>query len=318
VNANEIAVSEGVSDLVKRLIAAGIAAFLVSASLAAALDAESAGGGAACQAPPGPAPALGSIISSFVLVPKSTDPATYGIYRDASYVYAVKYDPPNYFIEKYTPAGSSISTIPCPGFRLGYPRDEDHTHLGSGYLCVVAGYANQVQIISTSTGSTVRSWTPNPKGKPFSMNITWDGTHYYFNGPEDKGLFYRYTSTGAPAGTWTASGWPASMWACGGVGFAKSALGKSGRYLVCTSYGSWEPGCIINLDNGSCVSTFATWRTNSQGLTVGPGAPSSYGETAWMCWYNFGGAYKMALQVDLEGIIAVTPASIGKIKAIYR
>jgi hypothetical protein len=304
--------------MVKGIILAGVVAFSVTTPAASALDAESAGGAAAPSAPPGPAPGLGSIISSFVLCRTSEDPATYGLYRDASYVYAVKGIVGTRYVYKYTPAGSLVSTTACPGFTLGYPRDEDHTHLGAGYLCVVAGYVNQVQIIHISSGSTVQSWTPNPKGKPYSMNITWDGTHYYFNGAEDKNLFYRYTAAGAPAGTWTATGWPSSMWACGGVGFARSAAGQSGRYLVCTSFGSWEPGCVLNMADGSCVSTFATWRTNSQGLTVGPGAPRSYGDTAWICWYNFGGAFKMALQVDIGSTVSVAPASIGKVKAIYR
>jgi hypothetical protein len=301
-----------------KTIIAICAAACVAASAAATVGPESGPGGAQLQAPPGGNPVLGSIISSFVLCASAQDPATYGLYRGASYVYAVKGTAATRDLYKYTPAGSLVSTMNCPGFALGYPRDEDHTHLGSGYLCVVAGYAQEIRILSTSTGGTVSSWRPDPKGNPFTMNITWDGTYYYVNGPEDKGLFYRYTSAGTKAGTWTATGYPATMGFLGGVGFARSALGESGRYLVCVSYGSHEPGAIIDLGNGSCVSTFGTWQTNGQGLTVGPGYPGSYGETAWMCWYNFGGAYKMALQVDLEGLISVTPASLGRVKALYR
>ena len=301
-----------------KTIIAICAAACVAAPAAAADGLESGTDGARLQGPPAPNPLLGSIISSFVLCPTAQDPATYGLYRGGSYVWAVKAIDATRVLYKYTPEGSLVSTIPCPGFTLGYPRDEDHTHLGSGYLCVVAGYAQQIQIISTSTGATVQSWTPDPRGTPFTMNVTWDGTHYYVNGPEDKGLFYRYTSAGAKAGTWTAGGYPLTMGFLGGVGYAKSALGESGRYLVCVSYGSHEPGCIIDMANGGCVSTFTTWLRNGQGLTVGPGYPASYGETAWMCWYDFGGAYKMALQVDLEALISVTPASVGRIKALYR
>jgi hypothetical protein len=301
-----------------KTIIAICAAACIAASAAATVGLESGTPGARLQAPPAPNPVLGSIISSFVLCATSEDPATFGLYRDASYVYAVKGALATRELYKYTPEGSLVSTMTCPGFTLGYPRDEDHTHLGAGYLCVVAGYAQEIRILSTSTGATVSSWTPDPRGTPFTMNITWDGTYYYVNGPEDKGLFQRYTSSGAKAGTWTATGYPSTMGFLGGVGFARSALGESGRYLVCVSYGSWEPGSIIDMADGSCVSTFTTWQQNGQGLTVGPGHPGSFGETAWMCWYNFGGAYKMALQVDVEALISVTPASVGKIKALYR
>jgi len=183
----------------------------------------------------------------------------------------------------------------------------------------VAGYNyNQIRIINIANGSTVQSWTPSPAGGGYSMNITWDGTYYYFNGYTNRGLFYRYTTAGTAAGTWNATGWPGSMTSCGGAGFAKAAVGQSGRYLVCDSFGANQPACIINMANGSLVRTFSTWRNNGQGLTVGAGYPTSYGETAWICWYNFGGVYKMALQVDIGGATAITPTSIGKVKAIYR
>ena len=125
-------------------------------------------------------------------------------------------------------------------------------------------------------------------------------------------------TAGAAAGTWTATGWPGTMTSCGGAGFAKAAMSQTGRYLVCDSFGAGQPGCIIDMSTGSLVRTFPTWSSNGQGLTVGPGVPTSYGETAWICWYNFSGVYKMALQVDLEAVTAVAPASIGKIKAVYR
>lgn len=284
-----------------------------SNAFAVGVDADTAGVGA--NVPPSDNPHVGSIISSFTLATSAFN--TWGVYRDGSYVYAVmRPSAGNCVVTRRNPtSGSVLASYGC-GARFT-PRGEDHTHLGKGYLSVCDATSNRLRIINTATGSTVLSFAAGGTGYP--MNVMWDGQYYYTNGYTNKGMLWRYTTTGSSAGTWTATGWPGTMGSMGGCGYATVANGAKGQYLIADSFGSAQPMCIINIATGSLIKTWSTWTSNGQGLTVGPGLPSSWGGTSWTTWYNFFGTYKVCLQIDIGATgSAVAPASVGKVKAIYR
>jgi len=290
-----------------------VAVFGVTSAFGVTNDADSAGVGG--YVPPSDNPAVGSIIHSFVISTTSTF-NTYGVHRDASYVYAVMYPSSgNNVLTRRDPTnGSVLASFPVAARFV--PRGEDHAHLGAGYLSIADATSNLCRIINTSNGSQILSFPVSATG--YAMNVMWDGQYYYANGYSNRGLLYRYTTTGASAGTWTASGWPSSMSSMGGCGYATVADGAPGRFMVADAFTSNNPMCIINMATGSLVKTWSTWASNGQGVVVGPGLPSSWGQTAWATWYNFSGTYKMGLQIDIGGATAVAPASIGKVKAIYR
>lgn len=261
---------------------------------------------------------IGSVISSYWLG-FGKPGLCLGVYRDASYVYGVVYNPN--VLRRFTPSGSFIDSVPLA--RIIYPRGADHCHLGGGYLCICDEYRH-LHFVNKSTGSTVSSFTAAGAGSGEMANVFWDGVYYYVAGEYSKGRFNRYTASGAYAGLWVATGWPSSMAGTGGAAYSNIANYAAGDYLVASTY-YWTPycpSCIIDIDTGSLV---ATWdlpplypiSIRASGAVCGPAYPPKYGAAYWVGCFTMDGT-KM-FQVDIGGrSSAVTPASVGKVKAIYR
>jgi hypothetical protein len=254
---------------------------------------------------------VGSIISSFRMnVHSGTYRWCFGMDRDDAYVYAVDYDivtGDDYLVVR-GPGGALARTVLLSGVGGWWKSYADSSHLGAAYI-TVADFGD-VLTIDKGTGSIVSSFRA-PQGDSFF----WEGSYYYCARHGSAGVFDLFTPSGGSAGTWTASGWPAAMTGITGCAYSPYAKDAQGRYLVATGMLGSEPSCIIDIDTGSLV---ATWPLGfAEGAVGGVAQPRSYGHSYWVLKIVNDSFW--ALQVDIGGrYVGVAPASVGKIKALYR
>jgi hypothetical protein len=261
--------------------------------------------------------ATGSIISSF-----NFNTGSYlsgGVYRNVAGVFTLLCpgDHRYPFIRYLSTTGSVLGTYPV-NMGLCTPEDHDACHLGAGYLAVVNSYSSNRRLfcLRTVTGAVAGSFAL-AEGAPYPKNVLWDGTYYYVNGYNDKGTFYRYTSAGSAVNSWTAAGWPAAITACGGIGYAANVNGTPGRYLIANSAAINQPSAVINMNTGSLVATFSHV-SHGLGSCVGPSSDSvKYGNVFWSLWYNSPEPLRV-YEIDLGVTLPVAPASVGRIKAVFR
>jgi hypothetical protein len=244
---------------------------------------------------------VGSVLSSFSLLNEFHS----GIYRDRDYVYAVyyRYNAPVIFLLKYTPAGSYVGTL-CYLNRGGYP-DADHSALGDGYFSLIAsGTTDFVHDRETGGGSIVGSWCPGADIKGFAYI---------------PGSGYKYVTDGWCVWRYTVSGSLISSFYTNCVSLAATDLfrGKSGEWVIAAGH---EVITIYN-SAGSLKRTFSPPRdmTNS-GAACGPGYPDDCGTTLWCIYDRYPQPYNepYVYQISLGNGVAVTPASVGKVKALFR
>jgi len=263
---------------------------------------------------------IGSIISSVNLgYQRPFNP--HCIYRDATYIYTMGAVESAMCILQYTTTGSLVKSIWMKD--RYFVKDLDNCHLGSQYFCGSSwGFPPYwLYFFRIADGSVVGSFTVNPPGSGYSTSVAWDGAHYYLAMEDNDGEFARYTPAGAFAGTWTPVGWPPDTYYLREIAISRYACHTEGRYLIADkSYlGSVNNNFLINMDTGSFI---ASW---SLPLSVGTGAvcghstqPSRYGITHWVQLED--AFYDWAFEIDIDGYAAasVLPASIGRLKAIYR
>ena len=297
---------------IRRIICAALGAGIASAAFGLAPDAVTAG-----PAPYADVPAsegLGSVISSFRMSGLAK-PYALGIYRDRGYVYGVMYSRGTNYLYRFTAAGTRVSSYVING--TSTPRGADHAHLGLGYLALVDAVSRKLYVFRTTGGSAVTSFSI--AGSPYPFNCFWDGTYYYANGPANRGTFYRLDSAGASAGTWTCSGWPDAMTYCGGAAFARRGNEAAGPYFVGASWSAGEPMCMTTFPGGLLVATWTPPAHNANGLVYGDSSnKAAYGAAVWAGWYAADGVYAMEFDVGARGGAAVAPASLGRVKALYR
>jgi hypothetical protein len=259
---------------------------------------------AAAAAWPGP----GSVISSF-RVSGGGDEAL-SAYRDADYVYAIFLSPMFSYARLYSPVGSYVRES---GAWIGryVPEDADHSVLGSSYITLA--YELGVATYRIETNGVPVRWDhqnlfetlayAHLPGSPYYYLGVWVAPHYteYF--------VYRFSTAGSLISSFEPS-----------HGFKLAATdrfaGAAGEYLI--AYGGSDP-CGVYDPAGSLVASFDHEAGRSlYGGTAGPGYPASYGTTLWaMATYA---TYGVIYQIDLGNWnpSAVAPASLGKVKALFR
>jgi hypothetical protein len=269
--------------------------------------------------------AVGSIINSFPIAyftPGANEP--YGIARDPSYIYVGFWSrsAPDY-LRSYTAAGAPVGSVTLSG--IEECRFMGPCHLGAGYLFVLddRNTGDVLAFIRKDTGSLISSFPVLGGGAGvLSPTVAWDGMYYYAAGSFSQGEFNLYDTAGSLVRTWKAAGWPSHITGIGTLAFAHCAGGASGRYLVACPYWGYERSCIVDINTGSLVATWRlpyTYGDVAVGLAYGDASPPSYGATCWVNWSVMGiGWWALQIDVDARGATTVLPASVGKIKAIYR
>lgn len=238
--------------------------------------------------------AAGSVIGSFAW-PNARD-----AYRDGNYVYSVA-SPDT--LRTYGVNGSLLKTVSLAG--LTTAGDADHSVEGAGYLAVLDGTSLLREYV-ISTGSLVKSAAvPNRTGYAYIPG----GAYTYFAGGS---YVYRYTTAGS-----LVNSFPTPGPYIGGLAATRAFNGVSGEYVVVAVWAwghDWDVGLVYTA-TGSTVATFTIPGT-TYGCVCGPGHPASYGTTFW-CNSDAGGG-RWAYQLDLGNGTAVTPVSLGKVKALFR
>ncbi len=262
------------------------------------------------------ATALGSVITSFRLSGFG-EPFATGLYAGRSYICAVFFTSGSDYIYWYARTGSFVASFTMTGCAL--PAGGDASHLGADYMSVVDSTLNRVFIYGSGGGAPVSSFAvTSPAGG--LRDLMWTGTYYEIAGNNGTGQFNRYTSAGSYAGQVTYAGWPSVMTGTGAVAYSAVADGASGRYLIANPRIFNQPSCILDIRGaGSLVATFAMPQLYAYGGCAGASSdPSRYGTTEWLVWLIPANIY--CFEVDIGGKILsnVFPASLGKIKAVYR
>jgi hypothetical protein len=255
---------------------------------------------------------IGSIISSFDIPGPNYG---YGILAHPSYIYLSGYVTYGNYILTYTRSGSLLRSRSIdPGNQYGLISGS-RTHLGPGYVALIDSPARYLKIFSIANGgAAVASFRIGIVGP---WNCFWDGNYYYINEAAGRGRFLRYSRSGGYEGTWTCAGWPASMTYCRGAEYARRGNYGSGPYFVAGAGSPSRPYCMTTFPGGSLVATWSLPSPYLLHLSYGDSSnPGVYGAAIWATTSS---PYDVReIDIDARGASAVMPASIGKVKAIYR
>lgn len=259
---------------------------------------------------------VGSVISSFLW---NATPAPGGICRDASYVYAVIRDVsgPEY-LRRYNTAGSLLGSVPLA---MTYPREGDHSHLGAAYLCTIDDDTDRLHMVDKTSGATASSFAVAGPGGKSPREVTWDGTYYYIGGgAQDPGHYNLYTPAGSLARSWRPAGWPSGLTVPNALAYASFAVNREGHYLLASSAMYSQPNVIIDIPSGSLVASWIMPVYNgAAGAVCGASSkPGTYRAAYWVNWNSRNTWYAFEFDIGAAVNPAVVPASVGKVKAIYR
>ncbi len=256
--------------------------------------------GAAVAAAPAGA-VVGSIISSFQLT-ATAQPYAAGIYRDDTYVYGVLYSSGLDYLRTYTVTGSVVGSVYLSGSVI--PRDADHSLLGAGYVDILD--AGIMQLVTYELDGTWVSNKPLPDGTT-AFGYCGNCEYYY---TARNGNIYRYTKAGSLMGSFYAGG------DIHGLAAVEVFNGLDGEYVVIGRTGGPSITYVYNA-TGALIYNFVLPGNGTEGSVCGRGEPKEFGRTYWANLYT--GAAYWAYQVDIGGTgIDVAPASLGKVKALYR
>jgi len=260
---------------------------------------------------------MGSVISSFRLSGMA-EPFATGVYAGTSYVYAIFYSASDNYLYRYTRAGSLTSTYSLRGSRV--PRGGDGCHLGAGYLSVVDSQTNRLLMYRTNGGMPVASFPVTPPVGYSLQDVMWTGSCYEVTDGVARGSFNRYAGDGTFEGLVTYQGWPAAMTGTGAAAYAATANGRNGDYLVASARLNGQPSCILDVGGaGSLVATFGMPALYACGGCIGPSSqPATYGNAYWVSWVVPSSIYCMQVDIGGRALSDVAPASLGKVKALYR
>ncbi len=244
---------------------------------------------------------VGSVISSFKLS-GSAPPLATAIYRDWTYVYGVLQATGTNYLKSFTANGSVVGSRTLP--RANRPRDADHSALGGGYFDTF-DLGSKMLLTYTTGGDFVKS-KPLPSDTTAYAYIP--GNRTYFIAREE--MIFRYTLDDVLVNKFYVGG------TIGGLAATPAYDGRNGQYIIVGREGAGGYSYAYT-GGGSLVDSFVVPGSGTHGSVVGRAAPMNLARTYW-CNQNVAGA-RWAYQVDVGGTgIGVAPASIGKIKTLYR
>jgi hypothetical protein len=242
-----------------------------------------------------------TVVSSFEMKDVGTAEAT-GIYRDWTNLYGILDTFGRTYLVTYTPAGSVMGSVTLP--RASSPRDADHSMLGSGYLDIF-DFGKKMLITYKKNGEFVQE-------KPLPSDTTAyayvPGSSKYFIARDE--MVFRYTTNDVLVNKFYVGGY------VGGLAATPVYDGKNGEYVVIGRSGAGGYSYVYT-GGGSLVDSFVVPGAGTYASLVGRAEPKELQRAYW-CIQQIGTA-RWAYQVEIEATApAVAPASMGKVKAIYR
>ncbi|MEE9457534.1 MAG: hypothetical protein V3W11_10340 [bacterium] len=247
---------------------------------------------------------LGSVISSFRIADNYHTYA-YGVARDGTYVYYVTVEmSPAYRLYYRYPGGGGGGMIFIGKFPAGHG-DADTSVLGTGYFADIyeVGSVQTITDFDIRTGSAVASWAPfegNMRGYAYSPALRRKYVARDYR-------IYRYDTSGNLLSSF---GFGRNI---NGLAVTEEFCGYNGEYII-ASYGT--DSYVLNAQ-GVQIGSFSYPRGVITACACGPGYPSEYGTTFWCIVDTYMQAVYLS-QVSLHNATAVTPASVGRIKALFR
>lgn len=248
-------------------------------------------------------PSLGSVISSFWIADNYHSYA-HGVARDGTYVYYVTVEMSPAFRLYYRYPGGGGGMVFIGKFPAGHG-DADRSVLGPGYFADIyrVGEVQTITDFDVATGSAVASWAPfedNMRGYAYSPAL---GRKYV--GHDSR--VYRYDTGGNLLSSFVIG---MNM---NGLAVTEEFSGYNGEYIIVAA---GIDSYVLNAQ-GAIVGSFSYPRGVITACACGPGYPSEYGTTLWCVVDTYMQAVYLS-QVSLHNATAIAPASVGKIKALYR
>jgi hypothetical protein len=124
---------------------------------------------------------------------------------------------------------------------------------------------------------------------------------------DEYGRVHRYDSNGSFLGSFLTAG-PI------GLAAASDFAGYHGEYIIVTKSHYWYVYNAMGVEVDRVEFPIAGGLGES---ACGPGNPAEYGTTLW-CMGIAGDLNDYVFQISMHNATAVTPASVGRIKALYR
>jgi len=250
---------------------------------------------------------LGSVISSFKVADNRFVDA-YSVGRDATYVYYITKDrpTPGYRLTYRYPGGGGGRSLWIYGFPASHG-DADRSVLGFGYIADIYQEGSGPQTVTDfdiRTGSAVASWAPLSSMQGYAYNparrIRYVGISNYVYRYNMRGSLL--SSFGAPIGI-------------SGLAAPQEFAGKPGEYIIVTRGNYWY---AFTGQGVEVARVLFPWEFSGISTSAcGPGYPPAYGNTLW-CLATVKLADVYVCQLYLGNATAVAPASVGRIKALYR
>ncbi len=283
----------------KKLTHLGLAVLAAGGALAAAN--EDAAGVAGSAAYVSPNDGVGSVILSWSTPAGSNARACC---ETGGYVIVNTYYNPQYVC---TPAGSLVRSHAIAG-GSGW-RDSSRCHLGLGYYAIINATARKVAFVHRNSGAVAGSFAVTAMS-PFPMNLAYDARAqcYYANGYNEASFARRYTTSGSFAGSIKIGGFGSY---CGALGWTPRVKGLAGSYIWASNPGATSE--VICTTAGSVVASWSGPGRSGCGGDCG----KHHASTARVVWELYG-ANLHVYEIDLGNDTAVTPASLGQVKALYR
>jgi DNA-binding beta-propeller fold protein YncE len=240
------------------------------------------------------------VVSSFV--------ATYSVGPTTWYAYSVEYDGTYvwtavlyHLVKRTYPAGSILGT-----FRMDPYSPYGMAYDGRYIYSTNAATTRYVYKVDPATGSTVTSFG-YPSGATRGAGLAYDGSRLYFS-CYDTSRVWRLTTTGSVLATL-----PTAITKPWGLAYDDKTPGGPFLWLADHPFGSGPQSKIYKLTTAGSIIDSANWPV------AGVGA----------CGLAFDGTYlwginnvfpqpNLALRMLFVSDIGVAPASVGRIKALYR
>ena len=244
---------------------------------------------AAALAAAGAYAGIGSVISSF---PITGNIMAHGVAWNGQYLAVTNYHGAgDRMWRHYTTAGSLVGSFDPPrgpNSPVQYGAEFDGKCYWGSDL-----WQQKYVYRFTTQGSTISSFpAPNPSG------IAWDGSHLWIISRSSGGTVRQYTAAGSVMGSFSVAA------ITNGYDMA-----WDGKYLWCANRPSTGPYYIFRFTTqGSVLASFAAPGT----FTTGCGCDGRY------LWLSNNSGARHVYQVDAELTPNVAPASVGRIKALFR
>ncbi len=248
---------------------------------------------------------LGSVISSFYIA-DNYHYWSFGVTRDRTYVYyVIQGIHPAFELHYCHPTGMPSGMIYFGAFPAGHG-DADASVLGSGYFTDIytVGGVQAITDFNLATGSAVASWAPFGNMQGYAYNTT---RHIRYVG-NTAGYVHRYNAVGSLLNSYpTADG-------ILGLAATEEFAGNQGEYLIVTKVHYWY---VYNAQGVEVARVEFPIVGGIGKSACGPGYPAEYGTTLW-CIGLAGNYDDYVFQISLHNATGVEPASVGRIKALFR